>query len=110
MGREPHHRRGLEELLQRLDQFDDAGVRAGVHELPVGVIHFARPFPRVGEGVELRLAVRAAGFLEEDVVVGVGVERRVELFEVHAFVREDVPVAEPFEVIAKEQPIHAGEV
>jgi len=68
----------------QLDQFDNAGVRAGVHELPVSVIYFARPFPRVGEGMELRLAGLAGGFLEQDVVVSVGVEWRVKIDEVNA--------------------------
>ena len=88
-----HHRGGFEELLQRLDQFNDAGIRASVHELPVGLIHLARPFPCIGEGVELRLTGLAGGFLEEDVVVGVGVEGRVEINEVNAGVGENFRVA-----------------
>jgi hypothetical protein len=105
-----HHRGGFEELLQRLDQFDDAGVGALGKELMIGGVHVGSPFPRIGEGVELGLAVRAAGFLEQDVVVGVGVEGRVEVFEVHAGIREDVLVAQPTEFVAKQQPVHGGGV
>ena len=97
-----HHRRGFEELFQRLDQFDDAGVGAGVNELVIGGVHVGGPFPRVGEGVELGLAVRAAGFLEQDVVVGVGVEGRIEIFEINASVGEKVLVAQPTQIVAEE--------
>ena len=65
-----HHRRSLQELLQRLRELDDTYVRAGVHELGVGRVHLRRPFPRVREGVELRLAGRAARLLEEALIRG----------------------------------------
>ena len=42
----------------------------------------------------------AGGFLEEDVVVGVGVEGRVEINEVNAGVGEDVLVAQPTQIVA----------
>jgi hypothetical protein len=58
--------------------------------------------------VELGLAGGAAGFLEEDVVVGVGVEGQVEINEVNARVGEDVFVPRPFQVIAEEQAVHAA--
>lgn len=47
-----------------------------------------------------------AGFLEQDVVVGVGVERRVEIDKVNAAVGEGFAIAQPFEVVAEEQPVH----
>jgi len=89
--------------MQRLHHLHDGGVRAGVYKLGVG-LRGVRPVPGVGEGVELRLARFAGSFAKEDVVIGVGVERRVKVNEVNTGVREDFCVAQPFEVIAKEQP------
>jgi hypothetical protein len=56
--------------------------------------------------VELRLAHLTAGFAEEDVVVGVRIERRIEIDEVDALVREFAPVAQPLQIIAEVEPIH----
>ena len=73
--------------------------------LCLGGIHVRRPFPGVGEGVELGLAGFARGLLEQDVVVGVGIERRVEINEVNARVGEDLRVPQPFQVVAEQQAI-----
>jgi hypothetical protein len=58
-----------------------------------------RPVPRVGEGVELRLA----RFAKEDVVIGVGVERRGEIKEIDAGVGKKLGVAQPREVVAEQE-------
>jgi hypothetical protein len=56
--------------------------------------------------MELCLAGLVAGFLEEDVVVGVGVERRVEIDEINLSIREDFPVGQPFQIVAEQQAVH----
>ena len=42
------------------------------------------PAPGVGKGVELRLAYFAAALAEENVVIGVGIKRRIEINEIDA--------------------------
>jgi hypothetical protein len=58
----------------------------------------------------LRLAGLAGLFAEEDVVVGVRIERRGEILEVNAGVREFLGVAQPTQVVAEEEPVHGGRV
>ena len=64
------------------------------------------PAPGIGDGVKLRLAYFAAGLAEENVVIGVRIERRIEIDEIDARVRELARVARPAEVIAEIKPIH----
>ena len=59
------------------------------------------PAPGIGERVELRLAYFAAGFAEEDVVIGVGVKRRIEIDEIDAGIGELFRVPQPAKVVAK---------
>ena len=100
-----HHRRIFEERMQRLHHFHDGGVRAVVHKLGVG-LRGIRPIPGVGEGMELRLTRLAGRFAEEDVVIGVGIERRVEINEVNARVGKKLRVAQPLEIVAEKEPVH----
>ena len=64
------------------------------------------PGPGGGEGMELGLAGLAGGFAKEDVVIGVGIERGVEVFEVNGGVGEFPGVAEPAEIVAEEEAVH----
>jgi hypothetical protein len=56
----------------------------------------------------LGLAVLAGLLAEQDVVIGVGIERRVEVNEVNAGVGEFLGVAQPAEIVAKEKAVHGG--
>jgi hypothetical protein len=60
--------------------------------------------PGVLEGFNLRLAVVAAGRFEEQVVVVLGIERRVEIDEVNGFVRK--VLAEDLEIVAVIELVH----
>ena len=84
--------------------FDDSDIRAVVDELVI-CLGGVGPTPRVREGVKLRLAYFAAGLAEENVVIGVGIERRIEIDEIDARVRELARVAQPAEVIAEIKPV-----
>jgi hypothetical protein len=64
------------------------------------------PAPGVGEGVELRLTHFAACLAEEDVVIGVRVEWRIEIHEIHAGVGEVFRIPQPFEVVPEVEAIH----
>ena len=49
------------------------------------------PAPRIGEGVELRLAYLFARLAKEDVVVGVRIKRRIEINKIDTGIREPAP-------------------
>ena len=66
-----------------------------------GLLEGVRPIPGVGEGVELRRAGFAGRFAEQDVVIRIGIERRVEINEVNAGVRKNLRIAQPLEIVAK---------
>ena len=100
-----HHRRIFEERVQRFHHFHGGSVRAVVHKLAVGVRR-VRPIPSVGEGMELRLTRLAGRFAKEDVVIRIGIERRVEVFQINAGVRKNFRVAQPFEIIAEQEAVH----
>ena len=51
--------------------------------------------------VILGLAYFAAGFSEEDVVIGIGIKRRIELNEIDAGIGEFFRVPQPRQVIAE---------
>lgn len=91
--------------MQRLHHFHDGGVRAMVHEVGVS-LRGVRPVPHVREGVELRLARRAGRLAEEDVVIRIGIERRVEIHEVNARVGKNLRVPQPFQIVAEKKFVH----
>lgn len=91
--------------MQRLHHFHDGGVRAGVHKLGVG-LRGVRPVPSVREGVELRLTRLAGSLAEQDVVIRIGIERRVEIDEVNAGVGKKLRVAQPLEIVAEKKAVH----
>ena len=69
------------------------------YDVLIGTLGIKAPMPGVLEGGNLGGRLLAALFLEEDVVVGVGVEGRVEVDEVNAGVGD--VIAQDFEVIAE---------
>ena len=66
----------FEEALERFHQFDHRYVCAIVDELMVGISSVC-PAPSISEGVELRLAYLPTRLAEENVIIGVGIERRI---------------------------------
>ena len=56
---------------------------------------------------KLRLAGLAGGLAEEDVVIRIGIERRIEINQVNAGVRKNPGIAQPFQVVAEKQAVHA---
>jgi hypothetical protein len=62
--------------------------------------------PGVREGVELRLARLAGSLAEQDVVIRIGIERRVEINKVNAGVGKNLRVAQPLEIVTKKEPVH----
>jgi hypothetical protein len=81
-----HHVVLTEKLLHRAEQVGDVGIAAR-HHLVKGLRGFRAIVPAILERLDLAVRGRALGRLEEDVVVGVGVERRVEIDQVDALVR-----------------------
>ena len=69
------------------------------YNILIGALRFKTPAPGVLEGGNLGGGLLACLFLEEDVVVGVGVEGRVEIDEVNAGVGD--VVAQDVEVVAE---------
>ena len=74
-------------------------------ELALGL--FA-PMPRVFKRRDLRLALVPLGRFEQEIVVALGVERRIKVDQVNGFVRE--VVAQDVKVVAEEKLIHVREI
>ena len=81
--------------MERFHQLDDSDVRAVADEL---VISFGGigPAPGIGECVELRLANLSTRFAKENVVICVGIKRRIEIDKIDACVGKFFPVGKPF--------------
>ena len=66
------------------------------------------PVPGILERLDLRVAVVAFGRFEQDVVVGVRIERRVEVDQVHAFgahvIAQDVEIVAVIERVGRASP------
>jgi len=90
----------FEEALECFHQLDDSDVRAVVDELVIGVGGVG-PAPRVGESVELRLAYLPARLAKQDIVVGVGVKRRIEIDKIDTRIGKFFPIRKPFQIIAE---------
>ena len=93
-----HHVVVAEEGAHGLEQVGELAGSVG-YDVLIGTLGIKAPMPGVFEGGDLGGGLLAAFFLEEDVVVGVGVEGRVEVDEVNAGVGD--VVAEDVEVVAE---------
>ena len=91
--------------MEGFHHLDHRDVQAGVDELVIG-LGGVGPAPGIGEGVKLRLAYFAAGLAEENVVIGVGIERRIEIDEIDAGIGELLGVPQPGQVISKIKAVH----
>jgi hypothetical protein len=69
-----------------------------------------RPIPSVRESVELRPARLAGSLAEQDVVIRIGIKRRVEINEVNAGVRKNLLVEQPLEIVAEKEAVHGKTV
>ena len=95
----------FQEAVKRFHQLDDCDVRAVVDELMIGVGGIS-PAPCVGESVELGLAYFSTRFAKEDVVIGIGIERRVEIDQIDTRVGKLLPIRKPFEIVAEIEAVH----
>ncbi len=77
--------------MESLYHLNDSDVRAVVDELMIR-LGGVGPTPRVGEGVELRLAYLAARLAKEDVVIRVRVKRRIEINKIDTGVGKFLPI------------------
>ena len=84
------------------------GAVAGAQHLGEGFLGGVGPVPGVVEGLDLRGAGVAGRPLEQDVVAGVRVERRVEVDEVDARGRD--VVAQDLQVVAVVEVVHGSPV
>ena len=85
--------------------FAAVGVRTLEHP-PVGVLRRFRPVPCVVERLNLRLASMPVRRLEQHIVSGFGVERRIEIDQIDAFVGD--VFAQHLEIVAIEQLVGHG--
>jgi hypothetical protein len=92
-----------QKAAQGLHHFRHVGVGL-VQEFVKFALGLLVPMPGVLEGFNLRLAVVAAGRFEEQIVVALGIERRVEIDEVNGFVRN--VLAEDLEIVAVVELVH----
>ena len=90
--------------MQRIHHFHDGCDRAVVHKFAVG-LRGVRPIPSVREGVKLRLARLTRGLAEQDIVIRIGIERRVEINEVNARVWKNPRVAQPLEIVTEKETV-----
>src|SRR5437762_1840781 len=97
----------FQEAVERFHQLDHRDVRTVIDEMVIGLGRVG-PAPRVGEGVELRLAYLPARLAKQDVVIGVRVKGRIEINQIDTRIRKLLPIRKPFQIIAEVQPIHLG--
>ena len=64
--------------------------------------------PSVFERLGLRFAVITFWRFENDGIIALGIERRVEINQVNAGVGKNLAVAEPVEIVAEKEFVHAG--
>lgn len=102
-----HHVVLAQEGAQSLHHLGHVGVGL-VEELVKFALGLRVPVPRVLEGFNLRLARLSLGRFEQEIVVALGIERRVEVDEVNRFGRN--VVAEDVKVVAVIELIHGRRV
>ena len=98
-----HHVVLAQKAAQGFHHFRHVGVRL-MEEFVKFTLGLLVPMPGVLEGFNLRLAVVAARRFEEQIVVALGIERRVEIDEVNGFVRN--VLAEDLEIVAVIELVH----
>src|SRR5438132_12933655 len=90
----------FQEAVERFHQLDHSDVRTIIDKLVIGVGGIG-PAPGVGEGVELRLTYLSGRFTKQNVVIGVGIKRRIEIDKIDARVGKFLPIRKPFQIVAK---------
>jgi hypothetical protein len=98
-----HHVVLAQKAAQSLHHFRHVGVGL-VQEFVKFALGLLVSMPGVLEGFNLRLAVVAARRFEEQIVIALGIERRVEINEVNGFIRN--VLAEDLEIVAVIELIH----
>lgn len=98
-----HHVVLAEEAAHGPEQLGRAGP-AGAHHLVEGVLRLVVPVPRILERLDLRVGAVPGLRLEQNVVVGVRVERRVEVDEIDALVRD--AVVQDLQIVAVVKLVH----
>ena len=99
-----HHVVLAQETAERLHHLGDGGVGRVNQFVELALGLFAQ-MPRVFKGRDLRLALVPLGRFEQEIVVALGIERRVEVDEVNGFVLD--VFLEDVEIVAEEELIHA---
>jgi hypothetical protein len=56
--------------------------------------------------MKLRLARFAGSLAEQDIVIRIGIKRRVEINKVNAGVRENLQVAQPLKIVTEKEAVH----
>ena len=100
-----HHVVLAEETAERLHHLGNVGV-GRVHQFVELALGLFAPMARVFKGRDLRLALVPLGRLEQEIVVALGIERRVEIDQIHAVIWKRGAVAQHVEVVAKVKPVH----
>src|SRR2546429_10010452 len=95
----------FQEAVERFHQLDHSDVRTIIDKLVIGVGGIG-PAPGVGEGVELRLTYLSGRFTKQNVVIGVGIKRRIEIDKIDARVGKFLSIRKAFQIVHK---IEAGD-
>ena len=98
-----HHVVLAEKGAERLDHLRQSGVRA-VDDLVKLALGLLVPVPGVLERLDLCLAALALGRFEEEIVVALGIERRIQVDEINGFVRN--VLAQNLEIVAVIKLVH----
>jgi len=98
-----HHVVFAQELAEGPHHFRRSGVGL-VQQLVEFLLRLVPPVPSVLESGDLGVRVMAVGGLEQHVVGGLGVERRVQVDEIHARGRDAFP--QDSEIVAKVELVH----
>ena len=98
-----HHVVLAEETAERLHHLGDGGV-GRVHQFVELALGLLAPMPRVFKRDDLRLALVPLGRFEEEIVVALGIKRRVEIDEVNGFGRD--VVTQDVQVVAIVKGVH----
>ena len=104
-GEVSHHGGAFEKAAEGFHHLHHGDIRAGVNELAVN-LGGVGPCPGVGESVELGLAGLAGSLPVQDIVIRIGIERRIQINEVNAGVRKNLRIAQPLEIVTEKEAVH----